>query len=100
MRTPRQLRVIAPDGTVTVQPMPSNQQKAYDLLTAAVGGYIERVPYTQNCWVNEEGLLKSLPPNRPGRDEAHKLIPKKYREAMNLAYPFYAGNVAIVEKTP
>jgi len=96
----KQLRVITPDGEVTITPLPKATMAQYEIISKAVGGPIERIPYTANSWVNEEGCLINLPRNVVGRNEAHKLIIEKYRGVMDSEYSAYHGNVAIVEFAP
>ena len=97
----KRIRIIYPNGSVKLAPYPRSGASAQDAaLHAAVEGYYERVPYTQNCWVNEEGLLLRLEENVPGRNEAHKLVPIKHRLEMDLGYQSYAGPVAIIENVP
>lgn len=62
------LHVINPDGTTTVTAFP--KKPALEDLQKAVGGLIERVRVrfagrVRDAFVNEEGLLHSLPFNAP-----------------------------------
>jgi hypothetical protein len=62
------LVVIDPDPNIADEVFFVDKKEAFEKCQELVGGYIERirVNYEQgvyDCWLDEEGLLKGLPPN-------------------------------------
>lgn len=67
MKRPGCLVTVQPTGATVITRR--EEPPSLDDLQKAVGGYIERVRVryegrVRDAYVNEEGLLKSLPPNR------------------------------------
>ena len=60
-------KVYRPDGTITMYHPENNKKFDYKELQSFVGGYLELVvPLDKHTtvYVNEEGKMKALPPNR------------------------------------
>lgn len=68
MSIARQLHVIKTDGTIDVIVLEKGKKESLEMLQKLVGGLIQgvRVLYMgkiRDAWVNEEGLIYSLPIN-------------------------------------
>lgn len=101
MKDTHTITIIRPTGEINI--VTCNKKSQYDLLVAAVGGYIETVPYftryfNQRCiaYVNEEGKLHGLPFNPYAR--AKWLECFKDHSKLDMQRTFLNGNLAIVTK--
>lgn len=89
------LTIIKADGTITEETLTTAPD--IDKLQAAVGGWIETVPYFSkyrgtNCvaFCNEEGKLEGLPPNHAATELWYAIVPR----ARGLDY--LVGSIAII----
>lgn len=92
------LRVDGSTSTVTC-----NSKSQYDLVKAAVGGYIETIPYFSKyngkrcvAYCNEEGKLIGLKRNEYAR--AKWLECFKDHSKLDMGRTYLNGNIAIVTK--
>jgi hypothetical protein len=90
------LVIIQPDGTKTEQRWEKSGPPNWETLSAAVGGYIERIRVKYNgrardCYVNEEGILKRLPAN----SEIRQLAADYYAQGSTYSIQQFHGPGAI-----
>lgn len=105
MKNTHTVTIIHCDGTQTTTEC--NAKTQYEVLKAAVGGYIETLPYFNKyqgkrcvAYCNEEGKLKRMPFNIHGQDLWLEALKKKdgSLDHIDINRTILVGNIAIVTK--